>query len=131
MLKNTAPEYLSNLLSLYTPQRTLRSALDITRMNVPRTNKVLVRKAFSVAGPRTWNNLPRAIRELYNVSQFRRSLKTQPLSMLMCFYTMCAMISMEERLLNINCYVNCYVMLHVSDWFILQCYSKLTAKGFK
>ena len=74
--KNTAPEYLSNLLSLYTPQRTLRSALDITRLNVPRTNKVLGRKAFSVAGPRSWNNLPRAIRELDNVSQFRRSLKT-------------------------------------------------------
>ena len=30
----------------------------------------------------------------------------------MCFYTMCTMISTEERLININCYVMlCYVML--------------------
>ena len=75
-LKNTAPEYLPNLLSLYTPQRTLCSALDITRLNVPRTKKVLGRKSFSVAGPRAWNNLPHAIRELDNVSQFHRKLKT-------------------------------------------------------
>ena len=62
-LENTAPAYLSNLqyllsLFLHSSLRTLRSALDITHLNVPITNKVLGRKSFSVAGPRSWNNLP-------------------------------------------------------------------------
>lgn len=75
-MNNTAPVYLSNLLSPYTPQRTLRSTHDITRLNVPRTNKVLGQKSFSVAGPQSWNNLPRTIRETDNISQFRSNLKT-------------------------------------------------------
>ena len=73
--------------------------------------RYLGRKSSSVAGPRSWNNLPRAIRELDNVSQFRRSVKTHFVHA-DGFYTMCAMISMEERLININCYVMlCYVVI--------------------
>ena len=75
-LNNTAPGYLCNLLSRYVPRRALRSANDITRLNVPRTNKVLGQKSFSVAGPRSWNNLPRTIRETDNISHFRCNLKT-------------------------------------------------------
>ena len=62
-LNKTTPGYLSTLLSHYTPPRFLRSTLDITHLNVPRANKVLGQKAFSVAGPMIWNNLPPVIRE--------------------------------------------------------------------
>ena len=73
-LNKTTPGYLSTLLSHYTPPRFLRSTLDITHLNVPRANKVLGQKAFSVAGPMIWNNLPPVIRE--SVSLFRKVLKT-------------------------------------------------------
>ena len=33
-------------------------------------------RAFSVAGPKLWNQLPLSIRELSNVDSFKKSLKT-------------------------------------------------------
>ncbi len=72
----TTPQYITTLLSHHTPPRFLRSTLDITRLNVPRANKVLGQKAFSVAGPMIWNNLPIAIRESNTLSAFRKVLKT-------------------------------------------------------
>ena len=75
-LNKTTPGYLSTLLSHYTPPRFLQSTLDITHLNVPRANKVLGQKAFSVAGPMIWNNLPPVIRESVSLSLFRKVLKT-------------------------------------------------------
>ncbi len=48
---NKTTRYLSNLLSYYTPQRFLRSTLDITQLNVSQANQALGQKEFSVAGP--------------------------------------------------------------------------------
>ena len=77
MLYNkTTPHYITTLLSHYTPHRFLRSTLDITRLNVPRANKILGQKAFSVAGPIIWNNRPTAIKESNTLSAFRKVLKT-------------------------------------------------------
>ena len=75
-LNKTTPGYLSTLLSHYTPPHFHRSTLDITHLNVPRANKVLGQKAFSVAGPMIWNNLPPVIREYVSLSLFRKVLKT-------------------------------------------------------
>ena len=75
-LNKTTPGYLSTLLSHYTPPHFLWSTLDITHLNVPRANKVLGQKAFSVAGPMIWNNLPPVIRESVSLSLFRKVLKT-------------------------------------------------------
>ena len=72
--RSHVPHYITTLLSNYSPPRFLRSTLDITRLNVPRANKVLGQKAFSVAWPIIWNNLPTAIRESTTLSAFRKRL---------------------------------------------------------
>ena len=71
-LNKTTPGYLSTLLSHYTPPRFLRSTLAITHLNVPRANTVLGQKAFSVAGPMIWNNLPPVIGESVSLVKFLR-----------------------------------------------------------
>ena len=57
------PVYLTSLVTPYAPTRSLRSAahrsLTIPRYNLERYG----RRAFSVAGPLLWNNLPLTIRE--------------------------------------------------------------------
>ena len=57
------PAYLTSLVTPYAPTRSLRSAahrsLTIPRYNLERYG----RRAFSVAGPSLWNNLPVTIRE--------------------------------------------------------------------
>ena len=57
------PAYLTSLVTPYAPARSLRSAahrsLTIPRYNLERYG----RRAFSVAGPSLWNNLPVTIRE--------------------------------------------------------------------
>jgi hypothetical protein len=67
----TTPHY--NHLTVTLLSSTISS---INRLNVPRANKVLGQKAFSVAGPMIWNNLPTAIRESNTLSAFHKVLKT-------------------------------------------------------
>ena len=66
----------------------LPSTFDITRLNVPRANNVVVQKAFSVAGPIIWNNLHTLIRDFVSVFHLA---------------SMCTMIVIYERLINFNC----------------------------
>ena len=74
---NTAPSYISDLLTVYTPSRTLRSSSDSRLLSVPRTNSVTYgERSFSFAAPSLWNSLPRSIRYAQSVSSFKRSLKT-------------------------------------------------------
>ena len=44
---------------------------------VPRTRTTLGDRSFAVAGPRVWNSLPAAIRQITGYGQFRQHLKTQ------------------------------------------------------
>ncbi len=71
-----APQYLSELLTVHNPVRSLRS--QTTRMLwVPRTRlKCRGDRAFSVAGPKLWNTLPLSLRTAYTVSEFKWLLKT-------------------------------------------------------
>ena len=70
------PAYLTSLVTPYAPTRTLRSAahrsLTIPRYNLERYG----RRAFSVAGPSLWNNLPVTIREAGTLTTFKSTLKT-------------------------------------------------------
>ena len=70
------PAYLTSLVTPYAPTRSLRSAahrsLTIPRYNLERYG----RRAFSVAGPSLWNNLPVTIREAGTLTTFKSTLKT-------------------------------------------------------
>ena len=53
----------------------LRSAA-LGLYDVPRTRTLMGTKAFSVAGPKGWNNLPQSIRDIQSAATFQRHLKT-------------------------------------------------------
>uniref|UniRef100_A0A3P9D180 Uncharacterized protein n=1 Tax=Maylandia zebra TaxID=106582 RepID=A0A3P9D180_9CICH len=75
-LHGLAPSYLSELLQPYTPTRSLRSA-DQLLLKIPRTGRKLRGdRAFAVAAPKLWNELPLEIRQATSLSVFKSLLKT-------------------------------------------------------
>lgn len=77
IVNGTAPTYISDLvtpISQLSGRSHLRSAAA-GDYDVPRTRKRYGQCAFSVAAPSAWNDLPAHIRQLKNVSTFRRQLK--------------------------------------------------------
>ena len=78
-LNGHAPQYLTD--SLKAKSRPLqglvtRSASDNTLLVVPPTRTQNGDKAFAVAGPSTWNTIPRHIRDSPNTDSFKKVLKT-------------------------------------------------------
>ena len=73
--RKCAPPYLCDLISDYLPRRALRSA-DQMILNVPRTRTIIAERAFSVAGPTIWNDLPLKLRQATNLNKFKTELKT-------------------------------------------------------
>ena len=72
-----APAYLSDTLSAvssFPARRHLRSAAA-GLFDVPRIKTVHGGRAFSVAGPTAWNNLPHTVRNIDSAVTFRRHLK--------------------------------------------------------
>ena len=73
----STPVYFSDLLSIYTPSRTLRSSDDNFLLNIPRIRtKTYGERAFSFAAPKHWNSLPHNIRQQASTPAFKRALKT-------------------------------------------------------
>ena len=75
---NTAPDYISNILTPVSDvagRSQLRSASN-RQYVVPRTRTNIGSRAFSVAGPIAWNNLPRTVRDIQSTDSFKRQLKT-------------------------------------------------------
>ena len=72
-----APLYLSELISMYSPKRCLRSAEKMLLVK-PRGdfNKTYGQRAFSVCAPSLWNSLPLEIRISQTTDNFKSSLKT-------------------------------------------------------
>ena len=71
------PIYLSELLHLSKPTRTLRSSQDTRIFTVPRTRKATFGdRSFSVYAPSLWNSLPSYVRHSKTLSNFKTSLKT-------------------------------------------------------
>ena len=75
-LHNAAPQYLLDMLSIYTPARTLRSMDATLLLNVPRCPKAVGERAFLVAGPKLWNSLPDSLRSVPTLQLFKTDLKT-------------------------------------------------------
>ena len=71
-----APPFISDLLKLYIPKRSLRSAGKLLLV-VPRS-KLVHRgdRAFSVAAPKLWNKLPFHIKSAPSLPVFKSRLKT-------------------------------------------------------
>ncbi len=75
-LHGLAPQYLSALLTLYTPKRLLRSS-QAGLLVVPQTRlRSVGDRAFSSYAPRLWNALPLQIREAQNLSIFKSYLNS-------------------------------------------------------
>ncbi len=75
-LNGHAPSYISNLIHLHSTPRSLRSA-NKALLHVPRSRlKLKGDRAFAVAAPRLWNQLPPDIRSASSLFIFKSRLKT-------------------------------------------------------
>lgn len=75
-LHGMAPIYISELLSCYSPQRSLRSS-SLLLLNIPNSRlKTKGDRSFSVYAPKLWNTLPLSIRASPTLNVFKASIKT-------------------------------------------------------
>ena len=76
-ITGSTPSYLSELLHLYSPSRSLRSSSDTRMLKTKRFNrKTHGFRTFSHFGPHIWNNLPQDIRHSATLSSLKSQLKT-------------------------------------------------------
>ena len=103
-LNGTAPENLSSLMELNScPREGMRSANDILRLNVPSSKlQKFGDRAFSVAGPRVWNDLPQHIRESSSVS-FKRTLLTISIVYIPPKILLHSFLACQERIEPMEC----------------------------
>ena len=73
-LNGLAPMYLSELLELNIPGRTLRNRNNT--LKTKRSSSKSGDQCFSIYGPLLWNSLPEKLRTMNNLNAFRKSLKT-------------------------------------------------------
>ena len=77
VITGTGPQYLSELLHLYTLSRDLHSSTDTRILKIPPSNsKAFGQRSFSHVGPSTWNGLPYTLRHSDSQTSFRQALKT-------------------------------------------------------
>ncbi len=75
-LNGLAPQYLSELLSHYSPPCLLHSQ-NSGHLIIPRISKSTAGgRSFSYLAPKLWNNLPNTVREADTLCQFKSRLKT-------------------------------------------------------
>ena len=72
-----APVYMSNLLTAVAdvPSRSALRDAAAGKFVVPRTRLKLGERAFSVAAPQAWNQLPTELKTLRSTPAFKRALK--------------------------------------------------------
>ena len=76
IINGCAPEYLSDLLEMYVPACSLRSATQ-GLLVVPKSfTSTHGDRGFSVVVPKLWNNLPTNIRTTSALDSFKSKLKT-------------------------------------------------------
>ena len=73
----SGPNYLSDLLHVYTPARCLRSSSDCCTLCTPIfKTKTYGERSFAYQGPATWNALPLHLRTKNTLTAFKTALKT-------------------------------------------------------
>ncbi len=70
-LNGSAPPYLSDLISCYSPSRELRSGDKNLLICKPYRLTLFGKRAFSCAAPLLWNSLPDPVRQAPNLNTFR------------------------------------------------------------
>ena len=75
-IHNLAPPYLTDLLHIHVPSRSLRSASSITLTVPPARLSTMGARAFSRSAPHLWNSLPPDIRNIDSIDTFKSRLKT-------------------------------------------------------
>ena len=71
-LSTKQPPYLASLLHLSNIPKPLRSS--ISQLIVPKTKLNLVKRSFSVAAPRVWNELPITLKTCETIAIFRKKI---------------------------------------------------------
>ena len=74
-LNGLSPIYLTELIKVYMPSRPLQSASKL-QLVVQSSSTSYGKRAFSVAAPNLWNNLPLHIRHAASLSTFKSLVKT-------------------------------------------------------
>ena len=75
-LNNLAPPYLSELIEIYTPPRSLRSS-SLNLLTSKKTHyKTIGDKSFEYTAPLVWNKLPLYLRNEKSIDIFKNKLKT-------------------------------------------------------
>ncbi len=86
-LNGLAPQYLSEILSHYSPPRPLRSQ-NSGHLIIPRISKSTAGgRSFSYLAPKLWNNLPNTVREADTLCQFKSRLKTHLFNLAYTYHT--------------------------------------------
>ena len=76
-MNGSGPAYLSELLHVYTPSRTLRSSSNTRMLEIQQCKrKIHGFHTFSCFGPVIWNSLPQDLRHCSTLSSFKAKLKT-------------------------------------------------------
>ena len=76
-LNGMAPSYISELISEYKPNRSLRSSSQHLLRHPNSVNTMYYgNRSFSAAAPKIWNNLPSETRDSTSLDKFKKSLKT-------------------------------------------------------
>ena len=76
-ITSSIPAYLSDLIHIYSPFRSLRSSADTRLLKIPLCKcKTKGDRAFVYSGPSAWNSLPLHIRKATAIDTFRPALKT-------------------------------------------------------
>ena len=78
VLNNQAPNYISELLTLYKPSRALRPSSQMLLV-VPKTNlktKLYGNRSFAASAPKLWNALPVEIKNSESLDIFKSKVKT-------------------------------------------------------
>ena len=75
-LHGLSPQYLSDLVEIYTPSRTLRSASQHLLKSKTTKFKTLGDRSFSHTAPLVWNSLPQSLRCETSFEIFKKNLKT-------------------------------------------------------
>jgi hypothetical protein len=77
VISGDCPKYLSELLTVYTPSRSLRSSADTRLLKVMCYNrKQHGARSFCCAAPPLWNALPHSLRHASSLTAFKHNLKT-------------------------------------------------------
>ena len=72
MLKGNAPSYLKSLFSVRTLEYDVRNNRSI-KLHTPKPRTNYLKRSICYSGALLWNNLPQEIRNLPNLSQFKRA----------------------------------------------------------